>query len=118
MSLVDNPDWHQHHPGAHIEGTCQEEVDVGLLQLELAGLLQPFDQRMFQLQFPYETNAIRERVGEQQDEAVEVDPPVFELRLVEVQVHVAGDGCARWLGPPLRVLREDRCGKQAEKERL
>ena len=116
MAFVDDADWHQHHPRAHIESPRQEKVDVGLLQLELAGFLQALDQRVLKLQLSNETDAIREGVSKQQNEAMKVDPSILELRFVEMQIHVARDGRAGLRGPGLRVLCEKPYGKQTQQE--
>ena len=50
-----------------------QEVEVGLLELELAGLLEAFDEGVLQLEFADEADPVREPVGDQQHEAVEVE---------------------------------------------
>ena len=49
VTLVDDADRHQQHAGAQVERRLDQDVDVGLLELELAGLFEPFDERVFEL---------------------------------------------------------------------
>ena len=44
---------------------------------------------MLQLELTDEPHARRKAVIEQEDEAVEVEDPVFPIRLVEMEIHVA-----------------------------
>ena len=60
-------------PGADVERAIEQEIDVGLLELELAGFLEPFDERVLELQLADEPDARRERVRDEQDEAMEVE---------------------------------------------
>ena len=98
MPLVDDADRHEQHAGAHVEAARQQEVEICLLQLELAGLFQPFDQRMLELELADESNAVAEAMRDQQHEAVEVETAVFEFALVEMEIHVARDGCRPFRG--------------------
>ena len=97
VALVDDADRHQHHARPHVEPPREQEVDVGLFELELAGFLESLDQRVFQLQLADEPDAIAEAVRQQQHEAVEIETAVLELGLVEMEVHVARQrrACAR-----------------------
>ena len=93
VPLVDDADRHEQHAGAHVEAARQQEVEICLLQLELAGLLEPFDERVLELELADESNAVAEAMRDQQHEAMEVEAPVFEFGLVEMEIHVARDGC-------------------------
>ena len=118
VPLVDDADRHQHHPGADVERSIEQEVDVRLFELELAGFLEPLDERVFQLELADEADARRERVRDEQDEAMEVETGVRELRLVEVEVHVAGEVRPRSLAACRRGLRERGQRQQAEQQHL
>ena len=98
VPLVDDADRHEQHAGAHVEAARQQEVDICLLQLELARLFQPFDQCMLELELADESNAVAEAMRDQQHEAVEVETAVFEFALVEMEIHVARDGCRAFRG--------------------
>ena len=78
-------------PARTLKPPRQQEVEVGLLELELAGFFEPFDECVLELQLADEADAVAEAVRDEQHEAVEVEAAVFELALVEVKVHVAGD---------------------------
>ena len=78
-------------PARTLKRARQQEIDVGLLELQLARVLEPLDQRVFELELADEPDAIAEAMRDQQDEAMEVEAPVFEFELVEVEVHVARD---------------------------
>ena len=95
VALVDDADRHQHHAGAHVEPPREQEIDVRLFELELAAFLEPFDERVLQLQLADEPDAIAEAVRDEQHEAVKIETAVLELGLVEVEVHVAGQRRAR-----------------------
>ena len=73
VPLVDDADRHQHHARAQVEPARQQEVDVGLLELQLAALFEPFDERVLQLELADEPETRREGVVQQQDEPVEVE---------------------------------------------
>ena len=124
VALVDDADRHQHHARAHVEAAREQEVDVGLLELQLAGFLEPFDQRVLQLQLADESDAVAEAVREEQHEAMEVEASVLEFGLVEMEVHVArkssravpADGRAPGPGPrPPRPTPGSR-GRGTERE--
>ena len=57
----------------------EQEVEVGLFELELARFLEPLDERVFELELADEADARREAVVEQQHEAVEVEDGVLAL---------------------------------------
>ena len=63
--------------------------------------------RMLQLELADEAEPIREAMGDEQDEAVEVDDAVLELALRVVEVHVAGEAG----GGRSRCLRRRRSGR-------
>ena len=73
------PDRHEHHAGAHVEAPRQQEIDVRLLELELAGFFEPLDERVLELELADEADAVAEAVRDQQHEPVEVEAAVFEL---------------------------------------
>ena len=108
VPLVDDADRHEQHARAHVEAAGQQEVHVRLLELELSRFLEPFDERVLELQLADEADAVAEAVRDEQHEAMKVEAPVLELALVEVEVHVARDGrgpLGRWWrlrapGPP------------------
>ena len=79
-------------PARTLKRARQQEVDVRLFELELARLFEPFDQRVLELQLADEADAVAETVRDEQHEPMEVEAAVFELVLVEVEVHVARDG--------------------------
>ena len=83
VPLVDDADGHQHHAGAHVEAARQQEVDVGLLELQLARLFEPLDERVFELELADEPDAIAEAVGDEQHEAMEVEAAVLEFGLLK-----------------------------------
>ena len=89
VTLVEDADRHQQHAGAHVEAARQQEVDVGLFELQLAALLEALDERVLELELADEADLRRELVRHEQHEAVEVQPPVRALELVVVEVHVA-----------------------------
>ena len=78
-------------PARTLKRRDQQEVDVRLLELQFAGFLEPFDQRVFHFQLADEPDPIAEAMGHQQDEAMEIEAAVFELQLVEMEVHVPGN---------------------------
>ena len=118
VPLVDDANRHQHHPGAHVERPGQQEVHVCLLQFELALLFQPLDDRMFELELADEPDTVRKGVRHEQDETMEVESSVAELRVVEVKVHVAGKRRARLFGCSCGGLSEGRGAQQNEKQRM
>ena len=63
VPLVDDADRHQQHAGADVERARQQEVDVGLLELELAGFLEALDEGVLELQLADEADAIGENGG-------------------------------------------------------
>ena len=111
MPLVDDADGYEQHAGAHVEAAGQQEVQIRLLELELSRFFEPFDERMLQLQLADEADAIAEAVRDEQHETMEVEAPVFELALVEVEVHVARDGRGP-LGRRGGCGRLGRCGRR------
>lgn len=92
MPFTDDPEWNQHHPCAEVETSGHEEVDVGLLELELAALFETLDNGVLQLEFANEPYTARETVVQQHDEPMKVDPAVLPLILVDMEIHVAGEG--------------------------
>ena len=98
MALVDDADRHQQHPGSEVEAARDQEVEIGLFELELAGFLQALDEGVLQFELADEADAVREPVGEQQDEAVEVELGVLVADVVVVEIHVARQGGRRRRG--------------------
>ena len=97
VTLVDDADRGQQHSGADVERARNQKVDIRLFQLELTRFFQAFDDRMLELELPDEAQPVAEPVCDEQHEAMEVEDAVAELRLVVVEVHVAGQtGCRRW----------------------
>ena len=60
VALVDDADRHQQHAGADVEAARQQEVDVGLFELELAGFLEALDERVLELELADEADAVAE----------------------------------------------------------
>ena len=111
VPLVDDADRHQQHAGPDVEAAREQEVEIGLLELELAGLLESLDEGVLQLELADEADAVGEPVGDEQHEAVEVELGVLVVDVVEVEVHVARQPGRRrrgraW-GRGLRVLGGD-----------
>ena len=84
-------------PARTLRRRDQQEVEVRLLELQFPRFLEPFHQRVFHFDFADESDPIAEAMGNQQDEAMEIEAAIFELELVEMEVHVAG-----YRGRPLR----------------
>ena len=80
-------------PARTLNRARQQKVEVRLLELQLAGLLQTLDEGMLELQLADEPDAVAEPVRDEQHEPVKVEPAVLELRLVEMEIHVARDAC-------------------------
>ncbi len=89
MALVDDADGHEQLARADAEPAVDEEIEVRLFELELAFLFAAFDDRVLDFELRDEADAIGEAVGEEQDEAPEVDERVGVGRVHELQVHVA-----------------------------
>jgi hypothetical protein len=62
VALVDDADRNQQHACANVELARDQEVDVGLLELELTRLLETFHEGMLQLQLADEAKARGEAV--------------------------------------------------------
>ena len=93
MAFVQDSHGTQHHAGPQVEVGLDEEVEVGLLQSDLATrTFGGLDKRMFEFQFAPEFDAIRKAVAEEEDEAVEVWPEGIAAIPVDVKVHVARHG--------------------------
>ena len=60
-------------PARKLKRARQQEVDVGLFELDLARFFEPFDERVLDLQLADEPKTVGEAVGEQQHEAVEIE---------------------------------------------
>ena len=85
-------------PARTLKRAREQEVDVRLLQLELAGVLEAFDERVLELQLADEPDAVAEAVRDEQHEAMEVEPAVLEARAC-----CSGSPCSRtgrWCGRP------------------
>src|SRR5262245_20161105 len=46
---------------------------------------------MFDFELAHESNTVAETVGDEQNEAMEIEAPVLEFLLVEMKIHVARD---------------------------
>ena len=73
VPFVDDADRHEQHPGAEVEGGVDEEIEIGLLELEFSAFLEALDDRVLDLQLADEAQAIGKAVREQQHEPVEVE---------------------------------------------
>lgn len=92
VALVDDAKRHQEHARTQVEPARQQEVDVGLFELEFAPVrLKTLDKRVLQFQFADESHAARVLVGDEQDKPVEIEDAVGLGVLGVVDVHVAGD---------------------------
>ena len=91
VPLVDDTDRHQEHAGAEVHGARDEEIDIGLFQLDLARRLEPLDKRVLELQLRHKPDPIGEAVREQQHESMKVERRILVLHVVQVEIHVAGD---------------------------
>src|SRR5262245_54550666 len=96
MPLVDDAHGRQNHAAAKIEPWLDEEIEISLLERQFALLLSAFDDGMLHLEFAPELNSFREAVAEQQNEAMKIGASRFTGVLVEVALHVAGDGKTRF----------------------
>ena len=76
VALVDDADGHEQLARAHAEPAVDEEIEVRLFELQLAFLFAAFDDRVLDFELRDESDPIREAMGEQQDEAPEVDERV------------------------------------------
>ena len=88
MALVDDADRDEQLAGADVEAPVEQEVEVRLFQLEFALVVAAFDDGVLDLELGDEADAIGEPVGEEQDEAAEVDDRVGVGRVDELEVHV------------------------------
>ena len=59
VALVDDADRHEQHARADVEAARQQEVEVGLLELELARLFEALDERVLELELADEADARR-----------------------------------------------------------
>ena len=92
VALVDDAHRHEQLAGADVEPPVDQEVEVGLFELELAFVFTAFDNRVLELQLRDEPNPVRESMREEQHETAEVERAVRVLGLVELKVHVPGQG--------------------------
>ena len=75
-------------------------------------------EKVGELELADEPDPIAEGVGDEQDEAVEIEPGILELRLVQVKVHVAGQaGRGLVAGRGLMIGRTCRVGRVCETHR-
>ena len=91
VAFVDDAHRDQHHPGPEVDRGLDEKIQIRLFQLELAALFEALDDGVLQLELANETDPIRETVRDQQHEAVEIEHGRGVARLVEMQIHVAGE---------------------------
>ena len=92
VSLIHNPHGGEHHPGPKTEVRIQDEIQVGLFQLQLAALLSPLDQGVLELQFSNETDAVVEVVSKEKHKTVEVEHGRIQVVMVDVHFHVPAVG--------------------------
>ncbi len=100
VTLVDDADRDEQHPGAEVQRRAHEEIEIRLLELELAALLEAFDDRVLELELADEPQPIGKAVREEQHETVEIQNRRGAIRrLIQVELHVAGQrpggGCRR-----------------------
>ncbi len=91
VPLVDDVDRREQHACADVEAPRQEEVEIGLFELELTMFFESLDERVLELELPDEADALRKAVVDQQHEAVKIELRVDLLDIVEMEVHVAGN---------------------------
>ena len=104
MALVDDANGDQQHAGAEVQGRRQQDVEVGLFELQFPRFLEPLHHRMFEFEFAYKPQSRIEVVRDEQYEAMEIQhrwPHRIVNRFVEVHLHVAGDRA----GPAARLSR-------------
>ena len=63
VPLVDDAHRHEHHAGPHVEGARDEEIEIRLFELELAGLFEALDHGVLDLHLADEAQAIAETDG-------------------------------------------------------
>src|SRR6185503_17498708 len=73
VTLVDDADRREEHAGAEVHLRLEAEVEVRLLDLELARFFEPFDEAVLDLDLANEPQPLGEGVVEQQHEAMEVE---------------------------------------------
>jgi hypothetical protein len=83
VALVDDANRHEQHSRANVERAGQQEVDIRLLEFQLALLFQTLDDSVLELQLADEPDLFREGVCDQQDEAMEIQLGVAELGLLK-----------------------------------
>ena len=101
VTFVHDADRHQHHAGAQVQTAIDQQINVGLLNRDLAGFFGALDKRVLDLDLGPELDAIGKAVPHHQHEAVEVNGGWQVLHLIEVHLHVAGkrwDAFARGCG--------------------
>lgn len=60
VPLVDDAQGDEHHARADVERTRDQEIEIGLFELELAGLFEPFNEGVLELELTDETDPGRE----------------------------------------------------------
>ena len=92
VPFVDDPDRHQHHARPEVEAAMHHQVDVGLLDRDLAGLFAAFDfdERVLDLDLRPELESVGKAMTDHQDEAVQIRLGRQVLFLIEVHLHVTG----------------------------
>lgn len=95
VPLVDDADRHEQHASPDVKAARQQEVEVGLLQFEFAGLLEPSDQCVLQFQLADEADTVRELMSDEEDEAMEIELTVLQFGVRVVHLHIAGKGSRR-----------------------
>ena len=63
VPLVDDADRHEQHAGAEVQRGVHEEIEVRLLELQLAALFQPFDDGVLELELADEPQSIARSCG-------------------------------------------------------
>ena len=83
------PTGHEQLARADVEPAIDEEIEIRLLELQLALVFAAFDDRVLHLELRDEADPIREAMREQEHESAEVDEGVGVRGIDELQVHVA-----------------------------
>ena len=79
-------------PARKVEFSLQKEVEVCLLQFDLAFLLETLHQCVLEFELAHEAKVGRKAVIDQKDEPMEIEHTVLTFFLVEVEIHVAEIG--------------------------
>ena len=103
-------------PARTLNDARDQEIQIGLFELQLARFLEPLDEGVLELELADEADAVGEAMAEQQDEPVEVEDGRPAVGPVQVHLHVAGNRAgARSIGR-LAVGEAGSCQKGADEE--